>query len=143
MALWLIGIISILFGSMEQFLINESQIIAVVILLAGIIVLFIVKKKNVELSIWQLYLFRIVIALHLIGVFSDRWIVYTGLGVLTVVTGIVLTIAALWNTKSDKIMKTVLKIVCSVVVILLSGVIMAITFFPKASFSVFKSVINA
>lgn len=36
MALWLIGIISILFGSMEQFLINESQIIAVVILLAGI-----------------------------------------------------------------------------------------------------------
>lgn len=58
-------------------------------------------------------------------------------------TGIVLTIAALWNTKSDKIMKTVLKIVCSVVVILLSGVIMAITFFPKASFSVFKSVINA
>ena len=142
MALWLIGIISILFGSMEQFLINESQIIAVVILLAGIIVLFIVKKKNVELSIWQLYLFRIVIALHLIGVFSDRWIVYTGL-VLTVVTGIVLTIAALWNTKSDKIMKTVLKIVCSVVVILLSGVIMAITFFPKASFSVFKSVINA
>lgn len=70
MALWLIGIISILFGSMEQFLINESQIIAVVILLAGIIVLFIVKKKNVELSIWQLYLFRIVIALHLIGVFQ-------------------------------------------------------------------------
>lgn len=58
MALWLIGIISILFGSMEQFLINESQIIAVVILLAGIIVLFIVKKKNVELSIWQLNLFR-------------------------------------------------------------------------------------
>lgn len=50
MALWLIGIISILFGSMEQFLINESQITAVVILLAGIIVLFIVKKKNVELS---------------------------------------------------------------------------------------------
>lgn len=143
MALWLIGIISILFGSMEQFLINESQITAVVILLAGIIVLFIVKKKNVELSIWQLYLLRIVVALHLIGVFSDRWIVYTGLGVLTVVTGIVLTIADIWKCRSDKIIKSVLKIVCSVVVILLSGVIMAITFFPKVSFSVFKSVINA
>ncbi len=143
MALWLIGIISILLGSMEQFLINESRIMAGIILLAGVIILLIVKKKNVEIPLWQLSLIRIVAALHLIGIFSDHWIVYTGLGVLTVIVGIVLSIVALWKNKSDKIMKTVLEIVCSVVVILLSSVIMAITFFPKASFSAFKSVINA
>ena len=134
MALWSIGIVSILLGSIEQFLINESRIMAVIILIAGVSILFIIKKKNVKIDVWQLYLLKIVTALHLIGVFSDRWIVYTGLGVLTVIEGIVLTIAALWKNKSDKILKTVLKIVCSVIVILLSGIIMAITFFPKASF---------
>ncbi len=143
MALWIIGIVSVLLGSIEQFLINESQIMAVIILLSGVSILFIIKKKNVEISVWQLYLLRIVTALHLIGVFSDRWIVYTGLGALTVVSGIVLTVVALWKNRADKMMKTVLKIICSVVIILFSSVIMAITFFPKASFSVFKSVINA
>lgn len=143
MALWLIGIASILLGSLEQFLINESRIMAAIILLAGVGILFIVKKKHEEIPLWQLYLLRIVTVLHLIGVFSDYWIVYTGLGVVTVVSGIVLTIVNLCKTRSDKIRKTVLKIVCSVVVTLISVVIMAITFFPKASFAVFKSVINA
>ena len=143
MTLWLIGIVSILLGSMEQFLINESRIMAGVILLVGVGGLFLVKKKKVEMAVWQLYLLRTVVALQLIGVFSDRWIVYTGLGVLTVVVGIILIIAGLWKNRTDKIVKTVLKIVCSVVIILPAGVIMAITFFPKASFSVFKNVINA
>ena len=53
MALWLTGMVSILLGSIEQFLINESQIMAAIILFAGISVLFIIKKKNVEISIWQ------------------------------------------------------------------------------------------
>ncbi len=143
MVLWFIGIASILLGSIEQFLINESQIMAAIILLIGMSVLFIIKKKNVDISICQLYFLRIIVASHLIGIFSNRWIVYTGLGVLTVLFGIVLTIVNLWKNRSDKVMKNVLKIGCSLVVILLSSIIMAITFFPKASFSVFKSVINA
>ena len=46
MAMWLIGIVSILLGSIEQFLINESRIMAAVILFAGVSVLFIVKNSN-------------------------------------------------------------------------------------------------
>lgn len=45
MVLWFIGIASILLGSIEQFLINESQIMASIILLIGMSVLFIIKKK--------------------------------------------------------------------------------------------------
>ncbi len=143
MALWLIGIISILLGSVEQFLINESRIVALVILLIGISTLFLIKKKNIQIETWQSLILRVVTLLHLIGVFSDHWIVYTSLGVLTVIMGIVLTVTALYKNKSDKVIKTVLKAICSIAVILLSSVIMAITFFPKQTFAVFKDVIHA
>ena len=143
MTLWFIGMISIVLGTMEQFLINESRIMAAIILLIGVIALIAIKKKKVKIQTWQLYLVRIVTALHLIGIFSDHWTVYTGWGVVTVGVGIVLTIVGIWENRSEKISRILLKVLPSIVVILLSCVILAITFFPRASFSVFKSVIHA
>ena len=72
MVVWLIGSAEILLGTAEQFLVNESRIVAGVIFIAGCALLFGLRKKKYELSVWQLYLIRIVTALHLVGVFSDR-----------------------------------------------------------------------
>lgn len=143
MVVWLIGIAEILLGTAEQFLVNESRIVAGVILIAGCALLFGLRKKKYELSVWQLYLIRIVTALHLIGVFSDRWLIYTGLGVLTVVAGIVLTVCGLLKHKVKYPIEKVGEVAFSVIAGMLAFVILGITFFPKASFSVFKTSINA
>lgn len=143
MFVWLIGIVEILFGTAEQFLINESRIVAGIILIAGFILLIGLRKKEHQLSMWQLWLIRIVTALHLVGVFSDRWLVYTGLGVLTAVSGIVLTVCGLLQHKTKHHIAKIGEIAFSVIEGLLAFVILGITFFPKASFAVFKTAINA
>ena len=143
MVVWLIGIAGILLGTVEQFLVNESRIAAGVILIAGCALLFGMRKKKQELPIWQLWLIRVITALHFVGVFSDRWLVYTGLGVLTSVTGIALTVYGLIQHKAKRPLAKVGEAALSVAAGLLAFVILGITFFPKASFSVFKAAINA
>lgn len=143
MVVWLIGSAEILLGTAEQFLVNENRIVAGVIFIAGCALLFGLRKKKYELSVWQLYLIRIVTALHLVGVFSDRWLIYTSLGVLTVVTGIVLTACGLLKHKVKYPIEKVGEVAFSVISGMLAFVILGITFFPKASFSVFKASINA
>lgn len=143
MIVWLIGIAGILLGTIEQFLVNESRIVAGIILIAGCTLLFGLRKKKYKLQDWQLWLIRIVTALHVIGVFSDRWLVYTGLGVLTAVVGIVTTVCGLIQHKAKHLIAKVGETALSLVSGLLAFVILGITFFPKASFSVFKTAINA
>ena len=92
---------------------------------------------------WQIWLIRVVTALHLVGVFSDRWLIYTGLGVLTAVAGIVLTVCGLIQHKAKRPITKVGEAALSVAAGLLAFVVLGITFFPKASFSVFKTAINA
>ena len=142
-AVWLIGIVGILFGTVEQFLVNESRIVAGVILIAGCVLLLWLWKRKYELKKWQLWLIRVVTALHVIGVFSDRWLVYTGLGVLTAVAGLVLTVLGLLQHKTKHPIVKVGESAFSIVAGLLAFIILGITFFPKASFSVFKNAINA
>lgn len=105
MVVWLIGIAEILLGTIEQFLVNESRIIAGAILIVGCALLFGLKKRKTAFSPWQLYLLRIVTLLHVIGIFSDRWLVYTGLGILTAAAGIILTFAAYFSTKRSTLLQ--------------------------------------
>ena len=143
MAVWWIGIAGMLAGTAEQFLVNESRIAAGVILLAGCALLFGLRKKKYELPAWQLWLIRAVTALQVIGVFSDRWLVYTGLGVLTAAAGIVLTVCGLIRHKAKHPAAKAGEIALSAAFGLLAFAILGITFFPKASFAVFKTAINA
>ena len=133
MVVWLIGIAGILLGTVEQFLVNENRIAAGVILIAGCALLFGMRKKKRALPMWQLWLIRVVTALHFVGVFSDRWLVYTGLGVLTAVAGIVLTVCGLIQHRAKRPIVKVGEAALSVVAGLLAFVILGITFFPKAS----------
>lgn len=143
MVVWLIGIAGIISGTAEQFLVNESRIVAAVIMALGCVLLFSLKKSKYELHKWNLWLIRIITALHIIGLFSDCWLVYTALGVLTAVTGIILSVYALvWRRTKYPILKAI-QIIFSLIVSLMAFIILFITFFPKASFSVFKTAINA
>lgn len=144
MVVWLIGIAGILLGTVEQFLVNESRLVAGGgILIVGCALLFGMRKKKQELPMWQLWLIRVITALHFVGVFSDRWLVYTGLGVLTAVAGIVLTVYGLIQHKAKRPIAKAGEAALSVAAGLLASVILGITFFPKAYFSVFKTAINA
>ncbi len=143
MLIWLIGIISIVFGTLEQFLINESRIMAGVILAVAIILFIYTKVKNIQLLKWQMYSVFGVAGIHIIGLISDRWIVYSGLGVITTLLGLILIIWSFVKIRPQKAIRLIGRIVVSAVVIFVAFPVMAITFFPKATFSVFKSVINA
>jgi len=83
---WLVGILGVCLGTLEQFFVNESRIMAAVILVLGAAIFAAVRNKQIPQ--WQKFLLGGVSTLHIIGVFSDRWLVYTGLGVLTVLAGI-------------------------------------------------------
>ena len=141
MAVWLVGILGVCLGTLEQFLINESRIMAAVILVLGAALFAAVRNK--QLPQWQKILLGGVSALHIIGIFSDRWLVYTGLGVLTVLAGAVVTVWALIYRRPNGKSKFALQIVASVLVGVVAVLILFITFFPRASFSVFKKAINA
>lgn len=131
MVVWLIGIAGILLGTIEQFLVNESRIVAGAILIVGCALLFGLKKRKTALSPWQLYLLRIVTLLHVIGLFSDRWLVYTGLGILTAAAGIILTVCGLFQHKAKHASAKVSEVALSIVAGLLAFVILGITFFPR------------
>ena len=141
MAVWLVGILSVCLGTLEQFFVNESRIIAAVILALGA-VLF-AAARNKQIFQWQKVLLGGVSVLHIIGIFSDRWLVYTGLGVLTVLAGAVVTVWTLIHNRPSKKGKFVLEIVTSALVGVVAVLILFITFFPRASFAVFKKAINA
>lgn len=143
MAVWVIGIVSICLGTLEQFLVNESRMMATVVLIAGVMLLIGLRKKNTTVSKWQRYTIFVITVLHVLGLVSDRWVVYTGLGVVTTFAGIVITVWALVKKKSKNVGCLIGKIASSVVITLVAGVILAITFAPKASFAVFKDVISA
>ncbi len=143
MYIWLIGIISVCFGTLEQFLVNESRIMAGVILAAGVILFIGMKIMDTKLLKWQMYLIFGVLFVHIIGLISDRWIVYSGLGIITTLMGIILIVWSLIKIKSKNCLRLIVKIGISVVTVFAAFPIMMITFFTKASFSVFKSVINA
>lgn len=142
MIIWLTGIICVCLGTLEQFLVNESRIMALLILISGIALIVTIRKRS-SFPKWQKILIGCVSVLHIIGIFSDRWLVYTALGVLTAVTGIILSVYALvWRRTKYPIMK-VAQVIFSLIVSLVAFIILSITFFPKASFSVFKTAINA
>lgn len=137
---WTIGIAGVLLGTIEQFLINESRIVAAAILIAGCALLFGLRKKKYELPVWQLWLIRIVTAFHLVGIFSDRWLVYTGLGVLTVLAGSVVTVWAWRNMRSQRKGQFAIQLTASVVIYVLAGVILFTTFFPASSMGLIKKM---
>ena len=141
MAVWLVGILGVCLGTLEQFLINENRIMAAVILVLGAALFAAVRNKQIPQ--WQKILLGGVSALHIIGIFSDRWLVYTGLGVLTVLAGAVVTVWALIYRRPNGKGKFALQIAASVLVGVVAALILFITFFPRASFAVFKKVINA
>ena len=141
MAVWLVGILGVCLGTLEQFFVNESRIMAVLILILGAALFAAVRNKQIPQ--WQKILPGGVSALHIIGVFSDRWLVYTGLGVLTVLAGIVVTVWALIHRRPNGKGKFALQIAVSVLVGVVAALILFITFFPRTSFAVFKKVINA
>lgn len=143
MALWVIGIVAVCLGTLEQFLVNESRIVAAVILVAGCIYLAEIKRRKIDIFKWQYCTIFAVTVVHVLGLISDRWIVYSGLGVVTTITGIVFAVWALVKKKTVNVGWLAGKIIMSVALILTAGMIMGITFFPKASFAVFKKVINA
>ena len=143
MAVWFIGFAGILLGTAEQFLINESRLVAAGILLAGCALLFGLKEVHVSLAAWQLALLRIVTAVHIIGLFSDRWLVYTGLGVLTTVAGMVLAVYGLLQQRGKPVFVKIGAGLASVAAGLLAFAVLGVTFFPKASFAIFKNVIHA
>lgn len=103
MIIWMIGIISICLGTLEQFLVNESRIMAGVILAAGIILLIGIKVKNTKLPKWQMYSIFGIAGIHIIGLISDRWVVYSGLGIITTLMGIILIVWSLIKIKSKKV----------------------------------------
>ena len=140
MVVWLIGIAGILLGTIEQFLINENRIIAGVILIAGCALLFGMREKKQELPIWQLLLIRVVTALHLIGIFSDRWLVYTGLGVLMVLVGAIVSVWA-WKNMSPKHKgQFVIQLTASVLLYAFAVIILFTTFFPGISMGIIKNM---
>ena len=141
MAVWLAGIAGILLGTLEQFMINESRWVALGILLLGGALLW--KTKDAVLPKWQRITLAAVTALHILGLVSDRWIVYTGLGVVTTLAGAAAAIWSLCRVKSKSTVSLILKSLVTALCAVLAAVILAITFFPKASFAVFKNVIHA
>ena len=140
MVVWLIGIAGILLGTIEQFLINESRIIAGTILIAGCALLFGLRKKKPGLPVWLLWLIRVVTAFHLVGVFSDRWLVYTGLGILMVLAGTVVTVWAWKNMRPQRKDQITIQLTTSVISSTFAIVILFTTFFPAISMGIIKNM---
>ena len=140
MVVWLIGIAGIVLGTTEQFLVNESRIVAGIILIAGCALVFGLRKKGQQLPVWPLWLIRIVTALHMIGVFSDRWLVYTGLGALTVLAGAVVTVWAWKNMRPQHKGLFAIQLTVSVILSALAVVILFTTFFPGISMGIVKNM---
>ena len=143
MILWIIGTLSICLGTLEQFFVNESRIMAAVILFCGVLSLLVIKAKNLEVSTMQYRVLLAITLLHIIGLFSDHWIIYTGLGVITTFAGILFTILGLIKQKSQIIYSRIAEIIFSAILTFTACIILAITFFPKESFAVFKTAIHA
>ena len=143
MALWFTGLAGILLGTLEQFFVNESRISAAVILVLGCFSLYFFKKRPALISKRAAASIAAVTLLHILGLFSDRWIVYTGLGVLTTCVGFIFVIKSFILSKGSNALVRLGKIILSVLIGLVACMVLSITFFPKASFSVFKTVIHA
>ena len=140
MVAWLIGIAGMLLGTVEQFLVNESRIVAGVILIAGCALLLGMRKKKQELPMWQLWLIRVVTALHFAGVFSDRWLVYTGLGVLTVLVGAIVTVWAWKNMRPQHKGQITIQLTASVISSTFAIVILFTAFFSAISMGIIKNM---
>lgn len=140
MVVWLIGIAGIISGTIEQFLVNESRIVAAVILLAGCALLFGLRKMKFDLPKWHLWLIRIVTASHIIGLFSDRWLIYTSLGVITTLTGIAVVVWALIKKRPAYIWQFIIQVAVSVALFALAFIILLTTFFPAISMGTIKKM---
>ena len=138
MVVWLVGILGVCLGTLEQFLINESRIMAAVIFVLGAALFATVRNKQIPQ--WQKILLGGVSALHIIGIFSDRWLVYTGLGVLTVLAGIVVTVWAWKNTRPQHKGQFAIQLTVSVVFYALASIILFTTFFPAISMGIIKKM---
>ena len=138
MAVWLVGILGVCLGMLEQFFVNESRIMAAVILALGAVLFAAVRNK--QLPQWQKVLLSGVSVLHIIGIFSDRWLVYTGLGVLTVLAGAVVTVWAWRNTRPQRRGLFAIQLTVSVVLYALAGIILFTTFFPAISMGIVKKM---
>lgn len=138
MAVWLAGILGVCLGTLEQFLVNESRIMAVVIIGLGAALLAAVRNRQIPQ--WQKILLGGVSALHIIGIFSDRWIVYTGLGVLTVLAGTIVMVWAWRNMRPQRKGQFAIQLITSVVLYVFAGIILFTTFFPAISMGIIKKM---
>lgn len=135
-----IGIIMMFLGLLEQFLINESRIVASCIVFILIGISFIIKKYKLEIFDWMQKLIFVIGALHIIGIIFKYWIVYTGFGVILALIGIVLSVLGCIQVIQKKRSKGILVSVIAFVVFLPTAVILFTTFFPKQSMGIIKKM---
>lgn len=97
MTLYIFGIFMMLLGTLEQFLINHSRFMALICMtfLLGCYFYFKRTSSN-ETSLIQKLLLGIAL-FHTAGIFSDRWIIFTGLGMLLTIMGTLFCITGLFK----------------------------------------------
>lgn len=143
MQLWLVGTLAVVAGTLEQFLVNESRAVAIIVLIAGLWAWRRLSASEGECPKWAPWLVLAASLAHVAGLVSDRWLVYTGLGVLLVAVGVVLMVAAFRAGRPGRAWQRVARVVGTVAAVALAVPFLAVTFAPSASFAVFKQAINA
>lgn len=132
------GLTVLLMGTLEQFLINESRIVACISMImlvteCGVILRSEIKKKpGIE---WLLGLLAVI---QSAGLISDRWIVYTGLGVIMNVAGAILCVMGCVKVVQGSGKRAVPLMIAFGVVLIPTLVVLFTTFFPKTSMGIVK-----
>lgn len=140
MTLSIFGILMVLLGTLEQFLINHSRFMALTYIAVLFGFCFYIRRNTMNISAALQKLFAGLALLHWTGVFCDRWIIYTGLGVLLTILGIIFYILGSYRSKKSRLRHRFLLSFIFVLLFLPASGILFTTFFPDTSMKLVRTI---
>lgn len=140
MTLSIFGILILLLGTLEQFMINHSRLMAFICILSLFGGCFYFKRTFPNTSALVRKLLSCMALLHLAGLFSDRWIIFTGLGVLLTFVGMIISMTGICKLWKNKVRHRFLLSFVSFLIFLPATGILFTTFFPNASMNLVRTV---
>jgi len=134
----LIGILYLLTGILQQFLVNKLWVTATVAIAVSVLGI-ILKKDNKRLCA----VFSVIAILNFVGYFWDRFTWLSILGITSYIVGIIFTVVGfigLWKKKGSVILRVIIAAV-TLVLVLLGGFLSLTTIKPEKTINVFASAI--
>lgn len=136
----LIGILFLILGTMQQFLINHSRIIsAVIVIISALLYKYYgFEKYNKKYK----YIAGITGIVNIIGIITDRWIIFNSLGVLGVIVGLLFLVKGFKMFFSEgNIISKISIIIALSLQTMLSSFVLLTTFNPAYTMGKLKDVL--